>query len=51
MNGAPVADVDNDLAGEALEREACVKVLGHGDHHHVGGVDGLLLQARLGTGL
>ena len=51
MDGVPVADVDDDLAGEPLEREARVEVLGDGDDHHVGGVDGLVLQARLGAGL
>ena len=51
MNGAPVADVDDDLPGEALEREAGVEVLGHGDDDDVCGVDGLLLRARLGAGL
>ena len=51
VNGTPVANVDDDLAGEALEREAGVEVLGHRYHHYVRCVDGLLLQARMGTGL
>ena len=47
MDGAAVADVDQDLAGEELLGEVGVEVLVDGDHDDVGGADGLVLEPRV----
>ena len=43
MDGAAVADVDQDLAGEKLLGEVGVEVPVDGDHDDVGGADGLVV--------